>query len=223
MSARQDGHRPIERYQSGMAGRSLAGKGILALFAGVLSMSSAMAMDYKEAPMLAELVKAGTLPPVAERLPKNPRVVQPGREGRQIRRHLAIRHGRRFRPQLAVPHRRLRAAARLGSRVERQGHSQPRGIGHQQRRTATEFTVKLRKGLKWSDGKPFGSDDIGFFVNDIVGNKELLPNARRLDGERRRGRQVREDRRHDASRSRSRNPTACSRSAWPASTACRSA
>ena len=42
---------------------------------------------------------------------------------------------------------------------------------------ATEFTVKLRKGLKWSDGKPFGSDDIGFFVNDIVANKELLPNA----------------------------------------------
>ena len=42
---------------------------------------------------------------------------------------------------------------------------------------ATEFTVKLRKGLKWSDGKPFGSDDIGFFINDIVGNKELLPNS----------------------------------------------
>ena len=30
---------------------------------------------YKEAPMLAELVKAGKLPPVDERLPKNPLVV----------------------------------------------------------------------------------------------------------------------------------------------------
>ena len=32
---------------------------------------------YGEAPMLAELVKAGKLPPVDERLPENPRVVQP--------------------------------------------------------------------------------------------------------------------------------------------------
>ena len=35
--------------------------------------------------------------------------------------------------------------------------------------------MKLRKGLKWSDGQPFGSDDIAFFVNDIAQNKELLP------------------------------------------------
>src|SRR5258706_3167807 len=35
------------------------------------------AMKYKEAPMLAELVKAGKLPPVEERLPANPLVVKP--------------------------------------------------------------------------------------------------------------------------------------------------
>ena len=32
---------------------------------------------FGEAPMLAELVKAGQLPPVEERLPQNPVVVQP--------------------------------------------------------------------------------------------------------------------------------------------------
>ena len=55
----------------------MAGRSILALLAGFLAMSSAMAMDYNEAPMLAEQVKAGSLPPVAQRLPKDPRVVQP--------------------------------------------------------------------------------------------------------------------------------------------------
>ena len=33
--------------------------------------------QYKEAPMLADLVKAGKLPPVDERLPKTPLVVEP--------------------------------------------------------------------------------------------------------------------------------------------------
>src|SRR5438874_1832972 len=32
---------------------------------------------FKEAPMLAELVKAGKLPPVEQRIPSNPRVIKP--------------------------------------------------------------------------------------------------------------------------------------------------
>ena len=35
-------------------------------------------MTYTEAPMLADMVKAGTLPPIEERLPENPFVVGPG-------------------------------------------------------------------------------------------------------------------------------------------------
>jgi peptide/nickel transport system substrate-binding protein len=39
--------------------------------------AAAQEMTYHEAPMLADLVAAGTLPPVEERLPKNPRVITP--------------------------------------------------------------------------------------------------------------------------------------------------
>ena len=42
---------------------------MLALMAG-----AGFAMEYKKAPMLAEQVKAGALPPVEERLPKEPYV-----------------------------------------------------------------------------------------------------------------------------------------------------
>ena len=51
---------------------------------------AAPAMKYKEAPMLAELVKAGKLPPVDQRLPENPLVVPGGRD-RPVRRRVAPR------------------------------------------------------------------------------------------------------------------------------------
>ncbi len=37
----------------------------------------------------------------------------------------------------------------------------------------TELTITLRKGHKWSDGQPFTSEDIDFWWNDIVMNKDL--------------------------------------------------
>ena len=48
-----------------------------ALTAALLSSASAWAMEYKEAPTLAEKVAAGELPPVEERLPEDPEVITP--------------------------------------------------------------------------------------------------------------------------------------------------
>jgi len=42
---------------------------------------------------------------------------------------------------------------------------------------ASEFTFRLRKGMKWSDGHPFTADDIVFFVEDLLHNREFYPNA----------------------------------------------
>lgn len=49
----------------------------LALPAAALAAAVAGAQTYREAPMLAAMVRAGDLPPVAERLPSNPLVVEP--------------------------------------------------------------------------------------------------------------------------------------------------
>ena len=43
----------------------------------VLAGGAAWAQMYNEAPMLAAMVRAGELPPVDERLPSNPKVVEP--------------------------------------------------------------------------------------------------------------------------------------------------
>ncbi|MDB5563318.1 MAG: putative oligopeptide transporter, substrate-binding protein, partial [Hyphomicrobiales bacterium] len=40
---------------------------------------------------------------------------------------------------------------------------------------STEFTFKLRKGMKWSDGAPVTADDIMFWYQDMALNPELFP------------------------------------------------
>ncbi len=37
------------------------------------------------------------------------------------------------------------------------------------------YTFYLRKGMKWSDGEPFTADDIMFWYEDIILNKDLTP------------------------------------------------
>ena len=41
----------------------------------------------------------------------------------------------------------------------------------------TQWTVNLRAGMKWSDGAPFTADDIMFWYEAILQNKELMPNV----------------------------------------------
>ena len=40
---------------------------------------------------------------------------------------------------------------------------------------AREYTFHLRQGMKWSDGEPFTSADVMFYVEDILFNEELSP------------------------------------------------
>src|SRR5262245_17527305 len=53
---------------------------IVLVATAVSNLVTAQDQKYHEAPMLADMVKAGKLPPVDQRLPKNPMVLEPVEE-----------------------------------------------------------------------------------------------------------------------------------------------
>lgn len=152
------------------------------LAALLLGAGPAAAQGYKEAPILAEQVKAGTLPPVAERLPAEPMVVKPYKD--------IGRYGGTWRLSMA-------SASDISSLVRTIGYEnftrwktwspdvpQKDIVPDVEMNVARSvdvseggkvYTFHLRPGMKWSDGQPYTADDIMFWYEDVYSNQELLP------------------------------------------------
>jgi len=130
---------------------------------------------FKEAPELAELVKAGKLPPVEQRIPANPRVIKPLEE---VGQYGGVWH-RAFRG-LAD---RLAVGKLMEERLIEWDAPDPNTLRvipnvvekWEQSADASDFTFYLRKGIRWSDGTELTTDDVKFWWEDIIGNKELVP------------------------------------------------
>ena len=146
---------------------------LVALIVSISSLGSTAAVKYKEAPSLAALVKAKKLPPVEQRLPLKPMVVKPlesvGKYGGTWR--MGMKSGSDD-PSLykMFAYEPLVRWNTTWSEVE-PNLAESWTVNDK----ASEFTFKLRKGVKWSDGVPFTADDILFWWNDVEMNKELYP------------------------------------------------
>ena len=147
---------------------------VLALGVGAYAPVSTRAQEskYKEAPMLADLVKAGKLPPVAQRLPDDPLVVDTaegiGQYGGVWRRGF-LGPGD-FNNYHRVVYDALVRYSPDGTKIEPKLASSVQSSPN-----FTTWTVKLRRGAKWSDGSPFTADDIMFWYTDVLLNKDLTP------------------------------------------------
>jgi len=127
--------------------------------------------EYHEAPMLAELVRAGKLPPVEDRLPLEPLIIPPieiGEYGGTWRRVYtwANDHAILYTDQLAW--------------WDGDGFTQMPRIAKSWdfSEGGRVVTIRLRRGHKWSDGQPFTSEDWRWVWDHIMSNEEAMP---RLD------------------------------------------
>jgi peptide/nickel transport system substrate-binding protein len=149
-------------------------RGVL-LSAAVMLPMSAWAADYHEAPSLAALVSQGKLPPVVQRLPEHPDVVKPGAN--------VGRYGGVLRTALrgdADHNAILKMVGNQGlTRWTPDYQNVVPNVAESitQNEDASEYTVKLRAGMKWSDGQPFTADDILFFVNDLLPDPQFFSGA----------------------------------------------
>ena len=148
--------------------------GAIALSLG-LAAWPALAQEFNEAPMLAEKVAAGELPPVEERLPAEPQVVTPhesvGNYGGVIRRGLRGSADHNGILRFVGPQGLTRWDPQFTEVVPNVAES------WEISEDASEYTFRLREGMKWSDGQPFTADDIVFFVEDLLQNEDFYGGA----------------------------------------------
>jgi peptide/nickel transport system substrate-binding protein len=132
----------------------------------------AFGMTFHEAPMLRERVESGELPPIQERLPVNPLVVEcferTGVYGGEMRTVTPIagwlvEEG----PMVWEP---LLRFAPDGVTIE-PNMAESWELSDDSR----SITLRLRRGLRWSDGVPVTTDDVLFAWNDVQLNKDITP------------------------------------------------
>jgi peptide/nickel transport system substrate-binding protein len=129
---------------------------------------------FKEAPMLADLVKAGKLPPVEQRVPQDPLVVKPlneiGKYGGTLRRAFIgpgdRQNANRF---CAGPDNLVYFDWEWKKVIPNMVRDVQLGDG------GRTITLLLRRGMKWSDGEPFTAEDILFWYEDLYQVKDLVP------------------------------------------------
>ncbi|MGI6239130.1 MAG: ABC transporter substrate-binding protein [Christensenellales bacterium] len=134
---------------------------------------------YTQSPMLDEAVASGALAPVEERLPENPASphdihpdfldLEVGNYGGTIR---MISTAVNWSDDVFIG----MTENLLTAESVNSGVYQPNIVeSYEFNEAFTEFTFKLRKGLKWSDGVEVTMDDVEFCVNAFIKNEEINP------------------------------------------------
>lgn len=140
----------------------------------VTLVTSTSALAFNQSPMLDALVEAGELPPVDERLPANPTVIQAvevGEYGGTWRRAFKG-PGDRWGPTKLLEERVLKWSADESGTLS----LKPAYIeSYEVNEDSTEFTFTLLEGLKWSDGHPVTTEDVAFWYNDVFTNEAIVP------------------------------------------------
>jgi len=126
-----------------------------------------------EAPMLRTMVAAGELPSVEERVSKEPLVIKPleeiGQYGGTL--HMVSIHA----DSLLGPHVIFRSDVPLRPDPDCRTIVANVVKDWKLSKDGKDVTLYLRKGMKWSDGYPFTTDDVMYWYEDVLQNKDITP------------------------------------------------
>ena len=138
----------------------------------------ANAAEYGEAPALAEQVAAGALPPAAERLPENPYVMQmdggrtAGKYGGDL--NILMARSKDVRQLVVYGYARL-------VKYNREFELVPDILEAIDVKEGRIFTLRLRKGHRWSDGAPFTTEDFRYWWENVANDVKLAPSGPPVD------------------------------------------
>ena len=138
-------------------------------------------MKLQEAPMLAEMVAAGKIPKLEDRVPKQPFIVgpgvllttkdlpdwKPGKYGGTLRSAHSVAN---WSPDFFVMGNEGLLIAPGISSQDIQGNVLR---DFKVSEDGKSITFRMREGLKWSDGEPVTTEDIRFTYEDILKNTDL--------------------------------------------------
>ena len=135
--------------------------------------------DYSQSPTLDAKVEAGELPPLEERLPEEPLLVQEvlaeyldyevGVYGGS---YSTLTTSPNWNAEVFIGNNEALLCMRSTNSDEIVGNVL---LGYDVNEDNTVYTLYLRKGLKWSDGTPVTMDDFMFTYNHVILNEELTP------------------------------------------------
>ena len=130
--------------------------------------------SYGESPDLAAKVKSGDLPPVEERLPNHPMVLDSsdldgvGKYGGTWKRAFTGPADEQNIERISKNH----MIFWNSLMTELRPHI---AEDFESNADATKFTFHLREGMKWSDGEPFTTADVMFWYDHILNDDNVLP------------------------------------------------
>ena len=146
---------------------------VLGLVLAAISYNSKIvgADNFIETISLKADVEAGRLPAIADRLPEKPRVInlqamgrEPGKHGGKIR--MLMGKQKDIRMMTVYSYARFVTYTDTFELV-------PDILESFDVQESRIFTLRLRKGHKWSDGHPFTTKDIEYAWNDVIAEPEL--------------------------------------------------
>jgi peptide/nickel transport system substrate-binding protein len=144
---------------------------LFAIAAALLVTAQAAKADWISPPYFAKEEQEGKLPPIAERLPEHPAIAEmpvQGRPGGELTTLLASARDTR---QISYY-----SYARLVC-YDRAYNLVADILESYEDKDNKVFTLHLRRGMKWSDGEPFTTEDFRYWWDDVANNKELSPSG----------------------------------------------